>query len=181
MENQVQNPKFKAANAREQARRKSEMEQETKRTTRGENVDDIVSKTMEILSGGKTFGGWTDNRDGRIDVAENQEKPQNINELWGAIAAPIAAGAARVMGSVGARAAAAGAGRVGAGLAGRSGTLGAVGSRVGSQAGQRVAANVGAAAGENAGVYTTYKAANMLDTAAANRKAKKAQQQTIQQ
>jgi|ETNvirnome_6_100_1030635.scaffolds.fasta_scaffold40740_2 hypothetical protein len=60
MENQVQNPKFKAANAREQARRKSEMERENKRTLRGENVEEIVAKTAEILSGGKTFGGWTD-------------------------------------------------------------------------------------------------------------------------
>ena len=61
MENHIQNPKFKDANAREQARRKSKMEQENKRTMRGENVDDIIAKTAEILSGGKAFGGWTDN------------------------------------------------------------------------------------------------------------------------
>jgi hypothetical protein len=49
-------------------RQQMEQEQENKRTLRGENVDDIVSKTADILSGGKTFGGWT-------DTTENYLKP----------------------------------------------------------------------------------------------------------
>jgi hypothetical protein len=61
MENHIQNPKFNSENAKEQSRRNDEMEQENKRTMRGENVDDIIAKTAEILSGGKAFGGWTDN------------------------------------------------------------------------------------------------------------------------
>jgi len=60
MEKHLQDPKNLAANAREQMRRKKEMEQENKRTMRGESVEEIVAKTAEIISGGKVFGGWTD-------------------------------------------------------------------------------------------------------------------------
>jgi len=73
MKDNLQTPENLAANSREQMRRKKEMEQENKRTMRGENVEDIVSKTAEILSGGKTFGGWTDNTSNT--VKENYLRP----------------------------------------------------------------------------------------------------------